>query len=960
MKTSLPIKKAKKVKAQTAVQVTPAKITGLSVNWLDIAFGVADAPVFGWRMESDARGAMQKQYRIIVSKNKSLKNPVWDTGFVSSSLSAAIRYEGKALESVTRYYFGVEVKDSDGKLLVSDPTFFETGIIDSALWKGAEWIMANPADAKAKTKHPAMALHKVVKNAKTIRSVKWIVSGLGVFEAYINGRRVSNLDPAGNEIFDDLKPGFTDARKMRQYFTYDVSHLLEKDAGAKNILAAVVTSGWWSDQPNGRIGKENAFLGQMFITYTDGTKAVISTDKSWLGAFTGSIVNAGIFHGVDIDGRISQNWLTAVKPGDGWSKVVVNTEFNGTIEPLQGPSVRYRDDLDFIPESITIVDAENFDDANDDQYGRARVLRTYNAGDEISLAPGELLIADMGQNAAGRERIRVSGKSGTTLTIRHAEILNDGNGLKSRGNDGAEGTPYYRNLRAARATTTYILNGSGDEECRPLFSFYGYRYIAVITTKPVTLSEIATEIVNSIPKGADTASLVTSNELVNRLIKNCHWGHYSNYLSVPTDCPQRDERLGWTADTQVFTTAAAYDAVSYGFLSKFMRDMRHAQGHEGGFPGVAPYAQYGNDRGKVGWSDAAVIVPYVMWKFYGDTTIIKENMSALARYVEFLDVCRGPIPNWGDWLAYERNDIAIQQFICAAYYYWDLSMILEMAEAVDSKELIEGQWPIIDHLKTMKQAARNHFMWHYLKDGLVNEIYRCQSAYLFTLMLDLNPTEETRQETIKALVKNIEDHGNCLQTGFLGTAILMDTLTKVGETELAYKLLLQENEPSWLYSVLQGATTIWERWNSYTKDKGFGDSGMNSFNHYAYGAVFGWMMNTMAGIRPDNDNPGFKHFILAPIPSDSIGSVNGSYRTPYGTIKSAWSYSGKVWNYEATIPANTTATVKLVCPKGKRILINGKVPKQLTLVFDGLVLREKQGETFMLDAIPCAFSVKIK
>ncbi len=981
MKTKLPIKKSKcKMTSQAiASAAAPAVITGLQTNWLDITFGVETAPVFGWRMESDERGAMQKNYRIIVSKNKSLKSPVWDSGKVASSVSAAIPYTGKDLESATRYWWGVEVQDGNGKTITSEPTFFDTGLIDKALWKGASWIMPAETDKKSFEKHPAMALRKIVKNAKAIRSAKWFVSGLGVFEAFINGKRITNLDAKGNELLDELKPGFTDARTLRQYFTYDVTHLVNKAAGAQNILAAVVTSGWWNDPVTGSLGKQNAFMGQMLITYTDGSKATIGTDKTWSAAFDGSVTKAEIFYGQDSDLRISDDWMTGAKLGEKWGKAVYNTEFNGRIESLIGPSIRCRYDMELAPVALTVLDAKNFTGVGEDRYGVATVLRTYAPGDEIKLNPGEVLIADMAQNAAGRERVTVTGKSGTTVTIRHCEMLNDKEGLKSRGNDNAEGMPYYENLRKARATSQYILSGKENELCRPLYSFYGYRYITITTTKAITIGEIASEIINSIPVGSDTAELTTSNELINRLIKNCRWGHYSNYLSVPTDCPQRDERNGWTADTQVFAPAASYDATAYGFLAKFMRDMRDAQGPEGAFTSVAPSGFFGRERMKVGWADAAIVIPHVMWRFYGDTTIIEDNIESLSKYIDLIYQTRGPIPLYGDWLAYEKNDIELQYLLCAAYYVWDTQMLAEMTGALkeaiiartggDPKKLAaytsklkhpEG-WDFKEHFTAINKIARDYFQYFYLdKNGLVKPHYACQTAYLYTLMLNLNPTEESRKATIKALVDNIESHGTRLQTGFLGTTILLDTLTACGEVELAYKLLLQEKEPSWLYSVLQGATTIWERWNSYTKDAGFGSSGMNSFNHYAYGAVLAWMMNTMAGIRYDSEKPGFQHFILSPIPNQLIQKVDGAYRTPYGKVKSAWSYSGNNWSYEATIPANSTALVKLVCPKGKRLTVNGKAPKALSLALDGIVFREKVGDTYLFDAVATHFTASVK
>ncbi len=940
----------------SAASAADTTITGLQTNWLDLAFGVDAPPVFGWRMESSRRGAAQKSYRIVVSKSETLRSPVWDSGNVASPLSAAVRYEGRPLEAATRYWWAVAVTDERGATTRSALSRFETGLLDETLWQGSKWIMAKPPASPEKNPHPAQALRKILRNPRPVRSAKWFVSGLGVFEAYVNGERVSNLGLDGKPLFDELKPGFTDARKLRQYFSYDVTHLFHTGARAQNVLAAVVTKGWWSDQITGKIGKNDAFRGQLVVTYADGSKDAFGTDSTWDAAFDGAVVSGEIHDGEIHDARIDMSWLTGGALGKAWGKAVVNNEFKGRIETLVGPPVRVRDDLELSPAWIRVLDAEHFDDVAEDRFGVARVLREYKDGDAVALAPGEILLADFGQNCVGWESLAFSGRKGAKLLVRHSEMLNDGRGLKSRGNDGPEGTPYYRNLRAACASSRYTLAGGKEETYHPSFTFYGYRYLAVTATAPVTFTRIRAEVVNSVPKGADTGAIETSDPLVNRLAQNCRWGHYGNYLSVPTDCPQRNERLGWTADTQVFSAAAAYDGVSYGFLSKFMRDMRDAQGPEGAFPGVAPFAQYGNERLRIGWSDAAVVVPYNMWKAYGDTTIIRENFDALVRYMNLLWVTKGPIPGWGDWLAYERNDKDIQRYLCAAYYVWNYRMMSEMAAAIGETERAESYAAGVDH-------AMGIFRWDYFnKDGTIQERYRCQTAALFALMLDANPDEASRQATLQYLLDNIHAHGDRLQTGFLGTAILMDTLSRAGATDVAYKLLLQRNEPSWLYSVLQGATTMWERWNSYTKEKGFGDAGMNSFNHYAYGAVLEWMFGTMAGIRYDPAAPGYRHFLLAPEPDRSVREVKATYRSPYGTIASAWRYDarGKGWTLDAAIPANSTAEVRIPVPKGLRLTVNGKAPEEATRRADGLAFRGMEGGVAVFDAVACAFTARLE
>ena len=929
-------------------------VVKLQVNWLDIAFGVDEPPVFGWQLQSQRRGALQKSYRIQVVKDIGRKEPVWDSGRISSPLSSTIPYEGEPLLPATRYWWRVEVETDTGEILSSPANRFETGLLTSDGWNGSAWIMADPCLAGSKD-HPTMALRKLVTNKKPLRSAKWFVTGLGVFEAYVNSHRVSNLGIHGRaSLHDELKPGFTDCRKMRQYFSYDITHLVERDAGDENFLAAVVTSGWWSDQISGRTGKRNAFRAQLVLTYEDGTEERLGTDTTWDAAFAGSVVKASIHYGEDYDARLSMDWLTDKTLGENWGKAVVNDEFQGRIDSLKGPPVRVRDDLALRPSAIRILDATTFDDVDEEHFGTARTLREYADGETVSLQPGEMLLVDFAQNGVGWEYLYFSGPEGAELLIRHAEMLNDGNGAKKRGNDGPGGTPYFRTLRAARASNRYILAGYGEETYRPSFAFYGYRYLAITATAPVEFHEIRAQIVSSVPKDSETGSLTTSNPLVNQLVRNCRWSHYGNYLSVPTDCPQRDENLGWTAGTQVFAPAAIYDSHSYGFLAKFMRDMRDAQAPEGGFPGVTPFAQYGNEQNCVGWADAGILVPYHLWKAYGDIRVLRDSYESMCKYIDSLEATNGPVPLWGDWLAYERNDEDLQRYLCAAYYVWDARMMAEIASVL-------GKRTGLSRFEALEQKATTRFRRNFLdKDGTIKKAYLCQTACLFALYLDLNGNAKATEATRQTLLANIRAHGDKLQTGFLGTAILMDTLTKTGDVDVAYTLLLQQEEPSWLYSVVNGATTMWERWDSYTRERGFGDPAMNSFNHYIYGAVLAWMYSTMIGIRYDPTYPGYRHFILNPRPDKRIQEARGSYRTSYGLVKSAWSYGpNESWDYFATIPANTTAQLLIPCDDLSRLSVDGKPAAEVTPESDSLVLRGIENGVARFDATPGSFTVHL-
>ena len=618
------------------------------------------------------------------------------------------------------------------------------------------------------------------------------------------------------------------------------------------------------------------------------------------------------------------------KPCDKFKPSEINTEFKGELFPMTGAPVRLREDIAIA--SVEMYVWKDAEGAKEGEFGKVKKLRSYKDGDAIVVDKGETLVVDFGQNAAAIPCFIFSAAEGVTLKMRPAEMLNDGNGAKKRGCDGPEGSAYFTNYRQARTTVNYTFAGAVEEKYRPTFTFFGYRYASITTTDKVTIKKIRSIPVTSIPKWSETGCLETGVADVNKLISNVKWGQYSNYLSVPTDCPQRNERLGWTADTQVFTEAASYNANVYGFFIKWMRDMRDTQHEKGGFPGVAPLAQYGSSEVmRLGWSDAGVIVPYQVWKQFGDVKIIKENWAAMEKYMARcaetryeIKAIQGECRNyqWADWLSYEALEscsgkfrgqhgpkaeaIHYWEYLGACYWLWNSGMMCEMAQAMgDNTGMLKYRSMQADARKYLKEKffdADGKF-----KLDLLNTM---QTPALFALKLGL-VEGEAKVRMAAALKKNIADHGDCLQTGFLGTSILMNTLTyDVGAPDMAYTLLLQHKNPSWLYSVDQGATTIWERWNSYTKKDGFGSAGMNSFNHYAYGAVLAWMYGTMAGIQGDVAKPGFKHIILAPMPDKRVGHVKACFRSPYGLIKSAWSYdaAGK-WTWTFTIPANTTATV---------------------------------------------------
>ncbi len=871
--------------------------------------------------------------------------PLYDIGFRHNSDSSN--------DKEVAGYANIVVRDGNGNILYQSD--FENGTNDyigascASLDNGMLTIGTTESTGEfVFTRMDGEGLpvfRKEVEIKSDLVSAKLYTSGLGVYEAYINGERIGRLYEDGSVEYHELKPGFTEMEDRKFYSSYDVTWMLEK--GKVNTLSAIVSSGWWSDAAARSYGTEDAFLAKLVLTYADGSTETVTTDTSWKTARAAAVVYADIFSGETYDARISQAWMKSDFDDTSWANASLNLEFVGEIVSWSGSYITVREDLTLDTKSVTVFDGVTGESST--AYGKINTVAVY--GDEaFTLQKGETAVIDFGQNFAGWEAITVEGKAGTVLTIEHGETLNDQNGAYSRGCDGPEGSIYNANYRSAAATTRYTLSGNGVESYHPSFTFYGFRYIEITATDTVTIHAVKGMVVTSVD--TDTGFMTTSDEDVNQLISNIRWGQYSNYLSVPTDCPQRDERQGWTADTQVFAQAGSYMAFSKSFLEKFMMDMRDSQNSEGAYPGTAPTGEYsGGGWGGLGWADAGIIVPYTLYTMYGDRSVILENWDSMQLYVDgYLATTnkKGPSGIWGDWLSYEPNDDALKALLGVAFYAWDAMMMAEMAEAIGLDDEAERYWALYE-------TEKAYFIEQYVTSSGTLKLNR-QTACLYALYLDLLPDENSVTKVTNQLVNNIVRNGNKLQTGFLGTAIILKTLTKVGRSDVAYTLLLQHDNPSWLYSVDQGATTIWERWNSYTIESGFGDVSMNSFNHYAYGAVAAWMFESMAGIGQDPDDPGFKNVLIAPQPDTRL-AVEASYDSAYGVITAKSSFEGSIWTYSFSLPANTTADVTIPVKDEASTTVNGKALSALTLEEDGIVLIACEGGVATFEAVAGSFTV---
>ena len=795
--------------------------------------------------------------------------------------------------------------------------------LDNSAWQVSKWISVVDAPVatnagNGRSADGASWFVSTVKNKQKVLSAKWMTAGLGVYDIYINGKRV------GKEI---LKPGFTHWRKTKRSFTYDITDAYLTGEGAENTLSAQVTPGWWADKIVGMRGKKCAFRGVLELTYADGSKRLYGTDlENWKAGIAGPVKHAAIFDGEEYDAREAMGYDCV----DKFSAPEENNEFAGEILPSEGAEVYLRRDLALSPvKAYTWKDVKG---AVENEFGKVVVVKEFAAGETIEVKAGETLVVDFGQNCAGVPEFLFKAAEGTVLTCLPGELLNDGNGARSRGMDGPEGSVHRENLRTPKTAMilSYTFAASDNYvEYSPRCTFFGYRYVSVTATSDVSIRSIKSIPVTSIADNLETGRLTTGNDLVNRLIRNTYWGQLSNYLSVPTDCPQRNERLGWTADTQVFAETGSFFANTLAFFHTWMRDMRDSQHPLGGYPGVAPWAQYGNEHMRLGWGDAGIIVPWTMWKQFGDTRIVEENWESMNLFMNRIyetkydhETLRGENHNyqWADWLSYEPLEscsgrafssnsplpeaIDYWNFLCSSYWAIDATMMRDMAKATGRDAAKYQQ---------MADSAKA-----YIKERFLNEdgtfrteiLNTMQTPALFALKTGV-VEGEAKKNMIERLRKNFADHDNCLQTGFLGTSILMATLTENGMQDIAYELLFQRKNPSWLYSVDNGATTIWERWNSYMVDKGMGPRGMNSFNHYAYGCVCEWIWESVAGISCDPATPGFKHIVMRPLPDKRLGHVDAEYNSAAGLIKSAWRYEGDKWVWTFTIPEGATASVTL-------------------------------------------------
>ncbi len=852
------------------------KISRLRAEYRENPLGIdARKPRFSWRLQGSGRGLMQAAYQIRVAKTpadlQAGKNLSWDSGKVNSDESLHREYAGAALQSGQRYYWQARAWDSGGRDSGwSDAAHFEMGLLDAADWK-ASWIEPDlPEDPKKS--NPAPMLRREFKLNGAIDRARAYITSHGLYEAFLNGQRV------GDQVFT---PGWTSYNKQLQYQTYDVTSLLKN---GDNAIGVMLGDGWyrgnlaWGGKRN-LYGEKLGLLLQIEITYRDGRKELISSDQTWK-ASTGPILMSEIYHGETYDARLEKpGWTNPGYSDAEWAGVKVANHSKTILTAPAGPPVRKIEEIKPV-----------------------KILKT----------PAGETVVDFGQNLVGWVRLKVQGAAGTTVTIRHAEVLDK------------EGNFYTENMRAAKTTLTYTLKGAGVETYEPHFTFFGYRYVAVEGWPGELTSDSLTSVVAHSDM-AQTGEFETNNALINQLQRNILWGQKGNFLDVPTDCPQRDERLGWTGDAQVFARTAAYNMDVAGFFIKWLRDVAFDQYDNGSVPFVVPdvLGSFGNQPagGSAAWADCVTIIPWTMYQSYGDKQFLENQYPSMVKWVEYQKKRAGDDYIWdgdfhfGDWLAFAttRSDYpgatTGKDLIATAMFAHSTDLLGRAARVLGKQE---DAAKYADQLAKIKAAFRREFVTETARVGEAT-----QTAYALALQFDLLP-EAMRPMAAKRLAKEISERKH-LTTGFVGTPYLCHVLSRYGYLDEAYLLLNRQEYPSWLYPVKQGATTIWERWDGQKPDGTFQDKGMNSFNHYAYGAIGEWMYRVMAGIEIDPAAPGYKHFLIQPQPGGGFTTVKASHQTMYGNVSSAWTLKDGRFELAVEAPANTRATVRL--PKAQLTVV---------------------------------------
>lgn len=849
---------SRRPKGPSVSSQTPAPY-GLRFEHHREALGIGScAPRLSWLKSPE--GPAQAAYEVEIAGAHDGAVESWR---IESSESVLVPWPGAPLRSRERRQVRVRVFHESG---IASP-WSEPAVVEAGLLTPGDWTsrMISPA---VDQRGPAALIRRTFEIPQDISSARLYISAHGIYEAELNGQRMSS---------DVLVPGWTSYDTRLQYQTYEVTGLLRPGA---NAIGIAVADGWyrgrltWDTSIRDVYGDGLGALAQLEVRLADGTRTVVGTDETWR-AGTGAVLAADLYDGEHADARLHpEGWSLPTFDDAGWGAVEIIERDPATLIAPEGPPVR-------VTEEVPVA--------------------------EVITTPSGATVLDFGQNLVGKLRISVRGDSGTTIRLRHAEVLENGE----------LGT---RPLRSAKATDTYILRGDPEGETwTPAFTFHGFRY-AEIDGWP---GQFDSSSVTALVMHSDmerTGWFECSDPLLNRLHENVVWGMRGNFVDVPTDCPQRDERLGWTGDLQVFAPTASYLYDCAGFASKWLGDLAAEQSETGIVPIYIPHVEIPGPFSakeplpQAGWGDAVVVVPWVLYQRFGDTGILQRQYESMRKWVDGLTALLGERSLWnkppfqlGDWLDPSAPpDNAAQaatdsHLVSTAYRIRVADLLAEIATILGHDE---------DAQRYADLAATVREVWN---DEFATPVGRLssdsQTSYALALEFSLLPTAAQRARAGGRLVEVVRKQRHRIGTGFLGTPLICDALVSAGAVDDAYQLLLQTECPSWLYPVTQGATTVWERWDSMLPDGSINPGEMTSFNHYAFGAVADWMHRVVAGLAPAS--PGYRELSIAPIPGGGLTSARATHLTPYGRAEVAWRRDGEEFTLNVTVPPGTTATVRL-------------------------------------------------
>jgi alpha-L-rhamnosidase len=826
-------------------------------------------PRLSWKLRSERRGAAQSAYRITAAEREADLDDetrlLWDSGRRESGDTLLVPWNGPVLRSATRYHWQVEVWDETGAWGGAARTWFETGLLHredwSAVWIGRDLTSLPPVDPpgdddpSASIGPPPLHLRReFIVDRQPVRA-RLYATARGIYEPRLNGSRVGDRE---------LAPGWTEYHRRLQYQTYDVTDMV-KPGG--NVLGAIVADGWWSGyvgfdgrRPALHYGDHNGLLAQLVIDFADGSRQVVATDERWTER-PGAVLSADLLMGQHVDARRHvPGWDSAAVPVEGFQPVAV-------LNPEPGPLVAEPDEP-------------------------IRVTQDVPAADVRMVEPGRFIV-DFGQNLTGRVRLTLrQAKPGQRIVLRHAEML-------------ADGELYVDNLRRAQATDVYVARGEQIEVFEPRFTFHGFRY-AEISDHPGELS--AADVVARVLHNDTswTGRFECSDPMVNQLQSNITWGQRGNFVAIPTDCPQRDERLGWLADAQIFIPTACRNADVSAFFARWVRDVIDGQDEDGAFRDVAPVISMPREAAPA-WGDAGVIIPWHLWRTYGDIRTLRDSFDAMAAWVAHIRR-HNPDLRWrnrtgnsyGDWL--QVDVVTPRDVLSTAYFARSAQIVAEAAEVLGLHR------QAAEH-RDLYAAIRAAFIESYVgPDGTVEG--GTQTGYLLALAFGLLP-EDLVPAAVEHLAADIEKHDTRLTTGFVGVALLCPVLADHGRADLAYALLHQEEFPSWGYSIRHGATTIWERWDGWTEHGRFQSAAMNSFNHYSLGSVGDWLYGRVAGIDQTPTSVAYSELLLRPLPGGRLTWARAEQDTASGRVACGWSLADGQITVTAAVPPGCSAVLEV-------------------------------------------------